>query len=101
MVKTQKRIQRQAIKITVAASALVCFGAVVMAAPFAFATRARLLGDTGTSQSVKLAPLAVGPAVQLARAGTGEDEDCVRVTKMTGPDGKVYPTRGVVCGGAD
>jgi hypothetical protein len=84
-----------------AASALVCFGAVVMAAPFAFATRAQLIGGAAPTQSVKLAPLASGPAIQLARAGSGEDEDCVRITKMTGPDGKVYPTRGIVCGGTD
>ena len=43
------------------------------------------------------APLAKGPALQLGRAGAGEDEDCVRVTRMVGPDGRVYVTRGLIC----
>jgi hypothetical protein len=46
---------------------------------------------------VSLQPLASGPAIQLARATGGASEDCVRVTRMTGPDGKEYPTRGIVC----
>ena len=39
--------------------------------------------------------------LRVAKAGPGEAEDCVRVTSMTGPDGKQYPTMGVVCGGGE
>ena len=49
----------------------------------------------------QLQSLAKGPAIQLAKAAPGEAEDCVRVTKMTGPDGKEVPTFGMVCGGAE
>ena len=38
-----------------------------------------------------------GPAFQLRRAAAGEDENCVRVTRMVGPDGRVYVTRGLIC----
>ena len=53
------------------------------------------------AQTAELAPLARGPAMQLAKAGPGASEDCVRVTSMTGPDGKQYPTMGVICGGGE
>ena len=99
MVRTQKRLQRQALKLSVAAVMFASLGAAVVAAPFAFTPRSALAGVASVTQPTTLAPLAAGPAIQLARAGEGESEDCVRVTKMTGPDGKVYPTRGMVCGG--
>ncbi len=100
MVTTQKRIRRQVLKLSVAAAAFACFGAAVVAAPMTFTPKA-LISDMGSAAtSTRLSPLAAGPAIQLARATGGESEDCVRVTKMTGPDGKVYPTMGMVCGGA-
>jgi len=43
------------------------------------------------------ATLGKGPAFQLGRAAPGEDEDCVRVTRRVGPDGRVYVTRGLIC----
>jgi hypothetical protein len=35
--------------------------------------------------------------LQLGQASGGEEEDCVKVTRITGPDGTIYATRGRVC----
>ncbi len=101
MVTTQKRLRRQALKLSIAAVAFAGFGAVVIAAPLTLAPRSLITDVAASTQATRLAPLAAGPVIQLARAGEGDSEDCVRVTKMTGPDGKVYPTMGMVCGGAE
>ena len=95
MVMTQKRIRRTALKLSLVALACGSFGAVVLAGPSAFVPRS----SVAATHVAALQPLASGPALQLAKAGTGESEDCVRVTSLTGPDGKQYPTRGIVCGG--
>jgi ABC-type iron transport system FetAB permease component len=97
MVTTYKRVRRTAVKLSIVAFAAATFGAAVVAAPFVFVPRAQLVNK----QVASLAPLASGPAMQLAKAGPGESEDCVRVTSMTGPDRKQYPTRGIVCGGGE
>ena len=101
MVTTRKRLRRQVLKLSIAAASFACFGAAVIAAPMSMAPRSLLTDKASTAQNTRLAPLAVGPVIRLARAGEGEREDCVRVTKMTGPDGKVYPTMGMVCGGTE
>jgi hypothetical protein len=93
MVTTQKRIRRTAVHLSVAAFLFASLGAAVVAAPFVMAPKAHV------SEGNTLRPLAVGPAIQLAKAGPGESEDCVRVTRMTGPDGKEYPTNGIICSG--
>ena len=93
MVSTRKRLHRNIAKLSIAAFAFASFGAAV-ASPFM--THRVLVAKTEIGQ---LQPLASGPAIQLAMAGPGEKEDCVRVTRMTGPDGKEYPTMGVVCSG--
>ena len=95
MVTTRKRLNRTIIKLSIAAFACASFGAAV-AAPIMFIPRANVFHSATASS---FAPLASGPSIQLAKAGAGEAEDCVRVTRMTGPDGKEYPTRGIVCGG--
>lgn len=93
MVSTQKRIRRTAIHLTIAAVAFASLGAAVVAAPFVMTPKTQVARtDVGS-----IAPLASGPAIQLAKAGVGEREDCVRVTRLTGPDGKEYPTNGIVC----
>lgn len=76
-----------------------CIGAAVIAAPLAANFKAKVLPAHHDSlgRKIKYAPLASGPALQLGRAAEGEDEDCVMVTKMTGPDGHIYVTRGLVC----
>lgn len=95
MVTTQKRIRRSILNLSLAAFAFASLGAVVVAAPFVMTPKAQVSQvPTGALQ-----PLASGPAIQLAKAGPGESEDCVRVTRMTGPDGKEYPTNGIVCSG--
>ena len=94
MVTTQKRLRRTVAKLSIAAVLAASFGAAVVAAPFVLVPKATLTHV----QATDLAPLALGHSIQLAKAGPGEAEDCVRVTSMTGPDGKRYPTMGVVCG---
>ena len=93
MVKTQRQLQKTALHLSIAAIAFASLGAAVVAAPFVMTPKAQIM------QHAMLAPLASGPAIQLAKAGPGESEDCVRVTRMTGPDGKEYPTNGIVCSG--
>ena len=92
MVTTQNKARKTIIKLSIAAFAFASFG-VAVAAPLALVPRAQV----APVQVAQLQPLASGPSIQLAKAGAGEAEDCVRVTRMTGPDGKEYPTRGVVC----
>lgn len=92
MVTTQKRIRRTVVHLSIAAFAFASLGAAVVAAPF-------MKVQVAKTQIGSLAPLASGPAIQLAKAGSGVSEDCVRVTRMIGPDGKEYPTNGIVCSG--
>lgn len=92
MVTTSKRLRRTITKLSIAAFAFGSFGAAVVAAPFMSHNPQFAKTEIGALQ-----PLAAGPSIQLAKAGAGESEDCVRVTRMTGPDGKEYPTRGIVC----
>lgn len=96
MVVTSQRIHRSVLKLSIAAFAFASFGAAV-AAPL-FVQKNVVVARTEIGQ---LETLAKGPAIQLAKAGPGESEDCVRVTKMVGPDGKEVPTFGMVCGGAE
>ena len=90
MVKTQKRLRKTALKLSMAAMAFASLGVAVVAAP-SMMDRSHMVAT--------MQPLAVGPAMQLAKAGPGASEDCVRVTRMVGPDGKEYPTNGMVCSG--
>ena len=90
MVITRKRLHRNVAKLAVAAFAFASLGAAV-ASPFM--THKVLL----PTEIAQLQPLASGPSIHLAKAAPGEAEDCVRVTRMTGPDGKEYPTMGMVC----
>ena len=94
MVTTRKRLHRTVLKLSVAAFTFASIGAAVAAPLFLNKT---VMAKTEIGQ---LQPLARGPAIQLAKAAPGEAEDCVRVTKMIGPDGQEVPTFGMVCGGA-
>ncbi len=93
MVITTKRLHRSILKLSVAAA---IFASVGVAAATPFLTHAVVTAKTQIGQ---LQPLASGPAIQLAKAMPGQEEDCVRVTRMVGPDGKEYPTNALVCGG--
>jgi hypothetical protein len=87
------------LKFAMAVIAASCLGAAVFAAPMTITPKAKILSSAHRTSETKLgyAPLGKGPAFQLGRAAAGEDEDCVRVTRMVGPDGRVYVTRGLIC----
>ena len=91
MIRTRSRLRKTALQLSLAIVTFASIGAAV-AAPVMFSGKAKLVAE-------RLQPLAGGPTLQLAKAGPGMSEDCVRVTRMIGPDGKEYPTNGVVCGG--
>ncbi len=91
MVTTKKRLRRSVAKLAVAAFTFASIGA-ACAAPFLAHPITLAKSEIGMLQ-----PLAAGPSIQLAKAGPGEAEDCVRVTRITGPDGKTVPTFGMVC----
>lgn len=99
MIKSGKVIGTQALKFTMAGIAASCLGAAVFAAPMSITPKNKI--TDGAKPIVEhrsaYAPLAKGPGFQLGRAERGEDEDCVRVTRMTGPDGRIYVTRGLIC----
>ena len=86
---------RQALKYAMAGIAVSCLGAAVFAAP---TPKAKDYGPSQHTSETKTAYApGKGPAFPLGRAAAGEDEDCVRVTRMVGPDGRVYVTRGLIC----
>jgi hypothetical protein len=57
--------------------------------------KAKVFGPSPRTSETKTTykSLSKGPAFQLSRAAAGEDEDCVKVTRVVGPDGRVYVTR--------
>jgi hypothetical protein len=87
------------LKFAMAAIAASCLGAAVFAAPMTITPKAKIFSSAHRTSETKpgYAPLGKGPAFQLGRAAAGEDEDCVRVTRIVGPDGRVYVTRGLIC----
>lgn len=99
MVRTQRTIKRTLLKLSLAAVASASLGAAVVAGPMVWGKAISSQATPASTMSRPvLVPLAAGPAIQLAKAGPGESEDCVRITRLTGPDGKEYPTNGIVCG---
>ncbi|HEY8030910.1 MAG TPA: hypothetical protein VIF02_00670 [Methylocella sp.] len=99
MIKLRKTTGNQVLKIAVASIAVSCLAAAVFAAPMTITPKAKIFGQSQRSGETKsaYAVLGKGPAFQLGRAATGEDEDCVRVTRIVDPDGRVYVTRGLIC----
>jgi hypothetical protein len=101
MIKSRKSVQIQALKVTMAGIAVSCLGAAVFAAPLTVTPKSKIFDNGGQTvehrSAASYGPLAIGPALQLGRAGKGEDEDCVKVTRVVGPDGRIYVTRGLVC----
>lgn len=99
MVKSNESIGKLTFKLVMAGIAVSCLGAAVVAAPLSITPKSKIYVETKFAQQhTSLAPLASGPAIQLGQLSGGEEEDCVKVTRVTGPDGKVYATRGIVCG---
>jgi len=98
MIKSHKPFGRQALKYAMAGIAVSCLGAAVFAAPMTITPKAKVYGPSQHTSETKTAYApGKGPAFHLGRAAAGEDEDCVRVTRMVGPDGRVYVTRGLIC----
>jgi len=99
MIENRASIKKQAFKYALVGITLSCLGAAVFAAPLSLTPKAKLATSAARANTTKsaFAPLAQGPAFQLGRSGAGEDEDCVRITRITGPDGRIYVTRGLIC----
>ena len=95
MIKSRDQFSRNVLKAGMVAIGVSCLGAAVFAAPLSITPRNKI--SAPIQDKASLQPLSRGTSISLAKADVGEDEDCVRVTKMTGPDGQIYPTRGVVC----
>jgi hypothetical protein len=97
MIKSHKAFGRQALKYAMAGIAVSCLGAAVFAA-MTITPKAKVYGPSQHTSETKTAYVpGKGPAFHLGRAAAGEDADCVRVTRMVGPDGRVYVTRGLIC----
>jgi hypothetical protein len=95
MIRPREALGKQVFKLAIASVSLTCLGAAVFAAPL-YGTQNSI--HTGRSVwKTSYGPLAPGPSVRLGHADRGEDEDCVKVTRVTGPDGRVYVTRGLIC----
>jgi hypothetical protein len=98
MIKSSESIGKLTFKLVMAGIAVSCLGAAVVAAPLSVTPKSIVYAQVQAAQErTSLAPLANGPAMQLGKAAGGEEEDCVKVTRITGPDGSVYATRGLVC----
>jgi hypothetical protein len=102
MIKSRTLIGLRALKFTMAGIAASCLGAAVFAAPLTITPKSKIASSGNVLEHRSALtrvyePLAKGPGVQLGRADSGEDEDCVRVTRVIGPDGRIYVTRGLVC----
>lgn len=98
-VKVRNSLGMQAFKFAMAGVAASCLGAAVVAAPMGITSKSKVQDGARQSVEAKAAysTLAKGPAFLLGRAAPGEDEDCVKVVRMTGPDGRIYVTRGLIC----
>jgi hypothetical protein len=99
MIYAHVAIGKQALKYAMVGITLSCLGAAVFAAPLTVTPKTKVASPAQHSNAKKsaFAPLAQGPAFQLGRAAGGEEEDCVRITRITGPDGRIYVTRGLIC----
>ena len=99
MIQSRKTMGKQILKYAIASIAVSCLSAAVFAAPMTITPKTKIFGSTQRSSHTKsaYAVLSKGPAFQLGRAAAGEDEDCVIVTRIVGPDGRVYVTRGLIC----
>lgn len=95
----EKVLTNRASRLIVAVTGIVGLGAAVGAAPLSAVPRADFAQPRKLEQraGVALRTLSDAPAIHLVRA-TGDDEHCVAVVEARGPDGRVYATRGAMCG---
>lgn len=98
MITTRKTIGLQLLKVTMGVVGLSCLGVAVFAAPMTVTPKSKIASNAMVEHRSAYEPLTQGPAMQLGRASAGEDEDCVRVTRIQGPDGRIYVSRGLICG---
>jgi hypothetical protein len=99
MIRPHFAVRKEALKYAMAGIAAFCLGAAVFAAPMPAMPKANMAPpaqrpDVG---GTAFEPLGKGPGFQLGRAAPGEQEDCVKVTRIVGPDGRIYVTRGLIC----
>lgn len=124
MPKPREAFGKKILTLTMAGVSLACLGAAVIAAPVPvvqlpaihMADLPHILQKVAfyrapvssgpammTGRSVAVAPksslasLGDGPALRLSKAGNDNEEDCVVVPQVTGPDGRIYVTRGLAC----
>lgn len=95
MARLQDTLGKQSLQYAVMGIAVLCLGAAGFAAPIV--SKAAALSLQSSSTNLSYAALGNGPALQLDHAIPGEDEDCVRVVRIVGPDGRVHVTRGLIC----
>ncbi len=99
MINPRIAIGHQALKYAMVGITLSCLSAAVFAAPLTITPKSKVVSPDQHAKATKsaFAPLGQGPAFQLGRAAPGEEEDCVQVVRITGPDGRIYVTRGLIC----
>jgi hypothetical protein len=92
-----KLVATRATRIVIALTAVTCVGAVVAAAPIGLTTAVHAAKPK--IERTGFRPLAYGPTLQVGKQFGPDDEDCIlKVTRVQGPDGRVYVTRGSTCG---
>lgn len=92
-----KLVATRATRIVIALTAVTCLGAVVAAAPAGLSSAVRAAKPK--IERTGFRALAEGPTLQVGKQFGIDDEDCiVKVTRVQGPDGRVYVTRGSTCG---
>ena len=70
-------------------------GAAVAASPVRPAAIPVIAAQQITTVAFK--PLGDGPSIAIEKSFGRNDEDCVTVTQVKSPDGRVHPSRGMVC----
>ena len=96
--RKDKLVATRATRIVVALTAVTCVGAVVAAAPIGLTTAVQA-AKPAKIERAGFRPLAEGPTLQVGKMFGPDDEDCVvKVTRVQGPDGRIYVTRGSTCG---
>jgi len=66
-------------------------------APGLWALLDRIPRDLWPALCVPMPASAMSRSCAKNDGASGEDENCVRVTRILGPDGRVYVTRGLIC----
>ncbi len=94
----EKILTNRTSSLIVAFTLFVGLGAAVGAAPLGDGVGAKLVAPSPLQQSAPAAQrtLSDAPALRLVRSG--DDEHCIAIAETHGADGRVYATRGAMCG---